>query len=236
VVVGMIKIHNETAIRIFKNLLSGARTFFRASPRYLVRYFIQGLIIVLPLAVTLWLLVWLFNVIDGFLSPILELSFGRHIPGLGFAIVIFLVLLVGYLGTKIGQTRFFDNIEKQIVRIPGIGSVYGGTREILNTLQNGDGNRFMEVVLIEYPRKGIYAIGLVTKKISDGDGEKFLYVFIPTSPSPAGGYLQIVPESEVVYTSMSINDALKLIISIGRLSKEDFTYKLARSSESKKGT
>ena len=123
----------------FKKLLSDLRTFFRAFPRHIVRYFIQGLIIVLPLGVTLWVLIWLFNLVEGLLAPVLALGLGRHIPGLGFAIIVILVLLIGFLGMKIGQTKFFDSIEKHFIRIPGIGSIYGGTQKysilsILGTL------------------------------------------------------------------------------------------------------
>ncbi len=218
----------------FKNILSGTNHFFCGSPRCIGSYFIRGLIIILPLAVTLWLIIWLFNLIDGFLSPVLEWGLGRHIPGLGFAIIVILVILIGFLGMKIGQRRFFDSIEKRIIRIPGIGAVYGGAREIVNTFNAENSAKFLEVVLVEYPRKGIYAIGLVTKETRDEDGKKFLNVFIPSAPTPASGYLQIVPESEVVHTSMSISDAMKLLISIGRVSKEDFAFVLPQSSEIKR--
>jgi uncharacterized membrane protein len=211
--------------------LSKAYSFLTGSPRRISGYFIRGLFIILPLAVTLWLLVWLFNLIDGFLAPVLDLGLGRHFPGLSFAIIIFLIILIGFLGMKIGQRRFFDFIERRIIIIPGIGAIYGGTREILNAFNPNNTNSFLEVVLVEYPRKGIYAIGLVTKENKDEKGKKVLTVFIPASPSPAAGYLQIVPESEVIHTSMSVGDAIKLIVSIGRVSKEDFAARLGQSVE-----
>ena len=83
-------------------------------------------------------------------------------------------------------------------------------------------------MLVEYPRKCIYALGLVTGESKDEYGEKVLTIFIPTAPTPTGGYLQIVPESEVVHTSMSVSEAVRLIISIGRLSKEDFANRLGQ--------
>jgi len=135
---------------------------------------------------------------------------------------------------KIGSTKFFDPVEKNIVRIPGVGAIYGGTREILNAITPGNSDKFLEVVMLEFPRKGIYAIGLVTKETQNTDGEKYLNVFVPTSPTPTGGYLQIVRESEVVHTSMSMSDAMKLIVSIGRLSKEDFACDLTKCADSSK--
>ena len=92
------------------------------------------------------------------------------------------------------------------------------------------------MVLVEYPRKGIYAVGLVTRENKYENGKKVLTIFIPTSPTPTGGYLQIVPESEVVHTSMSVSDAMKLIVSIGRLSKEDFAHTLPQPTEPPKQT
>ena len=217
-----------------KDSVSRAYSYLKVSPRRIAGYFIRGLIIVLPLAITLWVIVWLFNLIDGFLAPILDTALGRHIPGLSFAIIILSILLIGSIGVKIGRRRFFESIEKRITVIPGAGAIYGGIREITNTFNTGNTQNFLEVVLVEYPRKGIYAIGLVTKENMDEKGNKVFTIFIPTAPSPAAGYLQIVPESETIHTSMTVGDAMKLIISIGRVSKEDFASRLARSAQPNK--
>ena len=104
----------------------------------------------------------------------------------------------------------------------------------MNAFNTKKSDGFLEVVLVEYPRKGIYAIGLVTKENRDAKGNTVLTVYIPTSPSPAAGYLQIVPESEVIHTSMSISDAMKLIVSVGRVSKEDFVARLAQTTQTAK--
>jgi uncharacterized membrane protein len=188
----------------------------------------------MPLGVTLWILIWFFNLIDGLLAPVLEWGLGRHIPGLGFGIILISVILIGFLGVKIGHQRFLDSVETRIVRIPIVGAIYGGTREILNSFNTANTGRFLQVVLLEYPRRGIYTIGFVTRETTDQDGKKILTVFIPTAPTPAGGYLQIVPESEVVHTSMSISDAMKLIVSIGRASNKDFAEILSKRPEAQK--
>ncbi len=218
-----------------KNFLSETSHFLCIAPRCIGSYLVRGLIIVVPLAITLWVLVWFFNLIDGLLAPILEWGLGRPVPGLGFAIIVTLVILIGFLGMKIGHQRFFDRIETRIMRIPVVGAIYGGTREFLNSFNTVNTGRFMEVVIVEYPRRGIYTVGFVTSEAKDKEGKRVLNVFIPTAPTPAGGFLQIVPESEIVHTSMSISDAMKLIVSIGRVSREDIADMLTQFSELRKG-
>jgi uncharacterized membrane protein len=223
--------HNHYGI---KDFLADVYTFFSFSPRRIGSYFVRGLIIILPLAVTLWVIGWLFNQIDGLLSPVLDLALGRHIPGLSFGIILVSIILIGYLGLKIGQRRFFGAIEHRIIRIPFIGAIYGGIREMLNAFNPKNNDKILEVVLIEFPRKGIYAIGFVTRVTNGQNGNKVFNVFIPTAPTPAGGYLQIVPESEITHTSMSVSDAMKFIISIGGISKEDFSSRMAQPLDMKK--
>jgi uncharacterized membrane protein len=217
-----------------KYVLSGTYAYFSFSPRRIGSYFVRGLIIILPLAVTLWVIGWLFNQIDGLLSPVLDLALGRHIPGLSFGIILVSIIFIGYLGLKIGQRRFFGTIENRIIRIPFVGAIYGGIREILIAFNPKNNDKILEVVLIEFPRKGIYAVGFVTRVTNGQNGNRVFTVFIPTAPTPAGGYLQIVPESEITHTSMSVSDAMKFIISIGGVSKEDFTSRMAQPLDLKK--
>jgi uncharacterized membrane protein len=213
------------------NLIPKASHFLKNVLRKTGSYLIGGLFIIIPGAVTLWLLIWLFNQIDGLLAPILEWVMGRHVPGLGFAVIIILLILIGFFGMIIGNRRFFSTVEIRIMKLPIIGAVYSSVREILTSFHTANNDKFLETVLIEFPRKGIYSIGFVTRETINKNGEKFLNVFMPTSPTPFGGYLQIVPESEVVHTSMSINEAMKLLISIGRVSREDIADILNRAPD-----
>lgn len=203
------------------------------SPRRLTNYFINGLIIIIPLAITIWLVVWLFDLIDGFLAPVLDWAIGRHIPGLSFAIIIVIILLIGYFGVKIGHRKAFDFIEERFMKIPYLGAIYGSARQIINSFSTRNGQQFLEVALVEFPRKGIFAIGFVTASARDKDGKKVFNVFIPTAPTPAGGFLQIVPESQLIHTSMSISDAMKLIISMGYTSREDLADMLTQVNDDK---
>ena len=219
----------------FKNALSAIYHFICASPRSFGAYLVHGLIIIIPLAVTLWILIWFFNLIDGILGSFLEWVFGRPIPGLGFVIMVALVILIGFLGVKIGQRKLFDFLESNIIRVPVIGTIYGATRQILNSFTSKNTDKFLEVVFMEFPRQGIHTIGLVTNEVKDKNGKKVLNVFIPTAPNPTSGFLQIVPESEVIKTTISIDEAMRLIISAGKVSREDIADLLVQvpAAESK---
>jgi len=112
-----------------------------------------------------------------------------------------------------------------------LGAIYGGARQILQSFTNNSSDKFLEVVFMEFPRQGIYTVGLVTSEVKDRHGKKILNVFIPTAPNPTSGFLQIVPESDVVKTSMSVNDAMKLIISAGKVSDGDIANMLSKVSK-----
>jgi uncharacterized membrane protein len=205
---------------------------FNKSPRRIFAYFVHGLIIIIPLAVTLWIIVWLFNLVDRMLRPVLEWAFGRPMPGMGFAIIIAGVILIGYLGVTFGRRKVFDFFETQIIRTPVVGSIYGGVKQVLESFTTTSSSKFLEVVFMEFPRKGIYTVGLVTSEVKDRNGKKILNVFIPTAPNPTSGFLQIVPESDVVKTAMSIDEAMKLIISAGKVSRKDIADMLLKVPES----
>jgi uncharacterized membrane protein len=191
--------------------------FFCASPRCLARYLINGLVIVIPLAVTIWVVVWFFDLVDGILAPLLRWGFGRSMPGLGFAIIVVLTVIIGYLTIKIGHPRFLGFLEGTLKKIPVAGAIYDGARQIMLGFTNRGPGKFLEVVFMEFPRKGIYTVGFVTGKTTVR-GEKMLNVFIPTAPTPFSGFLQIVPVADVIPSSISVNDAMKLIISAGGFS------------------
>lgn len=222
---------DNSGIKKLTKLTQDYRQFLRSLPRCIITYLVHGIIIIIPLAVTLWVLIWVFNVVDGILAPIITWGFGRPLPGVGFIVIITTVVLIGYFGLKFGHRRVFDFFETQIIRVPVVGSIYGGAREMLESFNATSNSKFLEVIFMEFPRKGIYTVGFVTKEAEDKDGRKVLNVFIPTAPTPAGGFLQIVPESEIIHTSMSISDAMKLIVSMGGVSRKDIADMLVRVPE-----
>jgi uncharacterized membrane protein len=221
----------ETGVGRLKNLTEDFKRFIRNSPRRIIIYFVRGLIIIIPLVVTIWVLVWVFDLLDGMLAPILEWAFGHPVPGLSFAIIITSVVLIGYFGIKFGRRKAFDFFERNVIKIPVVGTIYGSARQILDSFTTTSSSRFLEVIFMEFPRKGIYTVGLVTSEVKDREGKKVLNAFIPTAPNPTSGFLQIVPEADVIRTSMSVSDAMKLIISAGEVSRGDIADMLGQIPE-----
>ncbi|PZV12762.1 MAG: hypothetical protein DCF22_11645 [Leptolyngbya sp.] len=195
---------------------------------------IAGLLVIIPLATTIWLTfaiaIWVIgfltripsqiNPFDG-LNPslvnILNLLLGLTVP-------LSSILLIGLMARNIAGRWLLDMGEQMVQAIPLAGAVYKTLKQLLETLLKDSANRFRRVVLVEYPRPGIWSLGFVTGVISGEVQSHFprsmLSIFIPTTPNPATGWYAIVPESEVIDLSMPIEDAFKVIISGGIVSPE----------------
>ncbi|MDY6910944.1 MAG: DUF502 domain-containing protein [Chloroflexota bacterium] len=199
---------------------------FRRFRRTLENHFITGLLVFIPVFVTAWLLYWAFNTIDDILQPVVERIFGRHIEGIGFACTILLILVLGTAVSNFIGRRLFRYGEAMLARIPVVSQLYQGIKQIVDSFSPKGTSNFLEVVLLEFPRKGIYTPGLVTNRIVDESGKTLLNIYVPTAPNPTSGFLQIVPEDEITHTSMSVDDALKMVISAGKVSSEHIPNKL----------
>lgn len=192
-------------------------------------YFVTGLVVLIPLVLTLYIIWKLFIAIDGLLQGIIGrivLSLGsgtagKPIIGLGFISVVLLILLTGlvarnYLGKKVilwGETIFSQ--------IPLINRIYIAIKQISNAFLSEKREVFKKAVLIEYPRKGIHSIGFFTQdtkgEVQERLNKDVVSVFLPTTPNPTSGFLLFVPKSEVVELDMTIEEALKLVISGGAI-------------------
>ena len=139
--------------------------------------FIMGILVVVPIGATVWILIWIFNGIDGFLQPIIRGIFDRNIAGVGFGITLVLILLVGFIASNIVGKRLINYGEKLLSRVPVFGQLYGGIRQILLSFSKPSTTGFMEVVLIEFPREGMRAIGFITNEVSDDAGNKAVEEF-----------------------------------------------------------
>jgi uncharacterized membrane protein len=157
------------------------------------------------------------------------MAFGRPIPGVGFGIILVLIVFAGFLGVVVGYRRIFQIFEDVVAKIPLVGSIYGGTRQIVTSFTTSTSSKFVEVVFLEFPRKGIYTVGLVTGRVKDENGRCLVNVFVPTAPNPTSGFLQIVPEAEIIRSGMSVNDAMKLVISGGKVSNYGIADVLAQA-------
>ena len=190
--------------------------------RKLRNFFITGLAVTVPLTATAYIVWAVFRFLDGILSPFLKLIIGeeKYISGIGFFLTLFLITAVGALTTiAIGKrmVNFFEDILTRIPLVRGIYSTFKEASDAFLVHRPSEGSR--GVVLVEYPRKGIYTIGLMTavtvKEIQDKTHEPVVNIFIPTSPNPTSGMLILVPEDSVTPLDMTTEEGLKLIVSGG---------------------
>ena len=186
-------------------------------------YFLAGLLTLIPLIVTIGILSWLFNVLDGFLGPYIYDWLGRPVPGLGLISTIVLVFGIGVVTTNIIGRRLMGAVDKALHRIPLVRSIYSTTKQVSDSLLQARTAAFQQVVLIEYPRRGMYQIGFVTgmmegpfqEQLAAKAGERLVNVFVPATPNPMAGYLVLLPERDVHVLGISVQDGLKLVISGG---------------------
>ncbi len=180
------------------------------------KYFITGLLVILPVWATYYVLTALLGVIDGILGDLLAHFLGYRIPGLGIVTLIVFVLLVGmlfanYLGSQI--VRVSDEL---LHKVPLVRGVYFTVKQVMETFSMK--HQFHGVALVEYPRKGCYSVGFMTGE-APGDAlglaGRFVTVFVPTTPNPTAGFLLILPESEVTKLPMTVEQGMKFIISLG---------------------
>jgi uncharacterized membrane protein len=189
-----------------------------------------GIVVVVPIVITVLILVWLFNYIDSIAQPVAESLLGRTIPGLGFGILVLLIYLTGLVTTSLIGNRLIRYGESLLARVPLFRYLYTGIRQILQSFATPREGGFLQVVLVEFPKQGMRAIGFVTSESRVESGEKLLNVFIPTSPNPTSGYLEVVRESDVIRTDISVDDALKMVLSAGKVSLQEVTDKLGAES------
>lgn len=218
-------------MRMIEPLGKIVRAALRAFAKVLRRYFITGLILFIPFFLTLWLLWWVFDTIDNFLQPHIDDLLGRSYEGIGFGIAIALVFLFGIIGSRVAGRNAILLAESLIARIPLVRELYYGIKQIMESFSGEKKGSFLKVVFMEFPRRGIYTVALVTDEVADDSGKKILNVYVPTAPNPTSGYLQIVSEDDVIPSSMSVDDALKMIISAGKVSHSDVAHLRYREEE-----
>jgi len=198
--------------------------------RKLRAQFGAGILVVVPIIIAILILVWLFNYIDNIAQPVAESLLGRTIPGLGFGIMVLLIYLTGLVATSLIGKRLIRYGESLLARVPMFRYVYTGIKQIMEAFATPREGGFLQVVLVEFPKQGMRAIGFVTNESRIECGEKLLNVFIPTSPNPTSGYLEIVRESDVIRTNISVDDALKMVLSGGKVSIQEVTDRLGAQS------
>ena len=188
------------------------------------RYFVAGLLVWIPLGITLWVLKLLVDMMDqsllllpeGYRS---EALFGFHVPGLGILLTFAIVLATGALAANFFGRKLLQVGHAILTRIPIVRSIYGGVKQISDTLFSPEGKAFRRAVLVRYPHQGAWTVALVTgnpeHEVASILGRDQVSVFVPTTPNITAGFFLIVPRSETLELDMSVDAALKYIISMG---------------------
>ncbi len=193
-------------------------------------WFIAGLLVIFPLAVTVVVLLWLFRSLDHVLGPIF-VSNGIDFPGLGLVAGILVILLAGAMASNVLGRRVVHAFDRVMLRVPLARTIYSATKQLSDSLFAQDRLALKKAVLFEWPSKGLYTVGFITGE-SRGElqgliKERVVNVFVMTTPNPTTGFLCLVPESHVKPLDMSIEDALKLVVSGGIVTPPDRVRALA---------
>ena len=201
-----------------------------ASARHaLAGYFVAGLLLIAPIAVTAWVVAWAVRSLDNAILPhLLRLAGLEHaprIPLVGAIFTIAVILLLGVVARHFFGMELVRLGERVLARIPVARSIYGGVKQLIETIFLANPTQqFRRVVLIEYPRKGIYAIAFTTGAsqgiVQEETPERVINCFVPTTPNPTSGFYLLVPESELRAVDLTVEDAFKLIMSAGLVTPE----------------
>ena len=178
--------------------------------------------VALPIGITLLVLKFFFDLLDPNLRPLLEFLPGPYITGSGLAALVLAIYLIGLIASHVVGRRLIDVGHLIMERIPVVKSIYGTTRSGVEMLSGNKDHPYRGVVLVEFPRPGMKSIGLVTSSLEPTEGEESVFVYIPTTPVPSSGFLVLVGIKDVTPLDMSVDDAMKVIISGGILAGDLF--------------
>ncbi len=187
--------------------------------------FIAGLVIALPIGLTIFILQTMFIWLDGLFAPVARRFTATPIPGLGIVSTVLIVFVVGMFVTNMLGRTFVAFGENIVARIPLLRTVYYGAKQFLQSMTVKERQAFKQVVMVEYPKRGSYTLGFVTGEtageIQKNFSEPVLNVFVATTPNPTTGFLLLVPKKEVILMPISIEDAIKMVVSGGILAPPD---------------
>ena len=191
---------------------------------HIQRTLVAGILVTLPIGITVLIFKFFFDLLDPILKEPLGLLPVPDIPGIGFGALLVLVYLIGLVAAHVVGRRLIELGHQALEVIPGVKIIYGTTRSAIELLSNSNANehRYSGVVLIDFPRPGIQAIGLITSRMVDTNGEEILAVYVPTTPIPSSGFLVMTPANMVTHTDMTVDDAMKVVISGGILAGQVF--------------
>ena len=188
------------------------------------RYFITGLLIWIPIAITLWLLNFVVSTLDLSLSLLPahwqpERFLGQKLPGIGALLTLLVIFLTGVLTANFLGQRLVRIWERVLARIPIVNTVYSSVKQVSDTLLSPQGNAFRKAVLVEYPRRGSWTIGFLTGtpalEVRRQIDDDMVSLYVPTTPNPTSGFFLMVPRADTRELDMSVDEALKYVVSMG---------------------
>lgn len=187
-------------------------------------YLIGGLLVWIPIMVTVWVIRFLSRILDQSLVLLPrswrpETIFGTYVPGVGLVLSLLLLFLTGLLVKNLFGGRIVAGLESLVRRIPVVGPIYGGAKSFSETVLTDKGRSFKQVVMVEFPRKGIFSIGFITaddlEEVQAKTAKDVTCVFVPTTPNPTTGFIVLVPKDEVVALDMTVDEAFKMLFTLG---------------------
>ena len=200
-------------------------SLFSAFLTALRRYFISGLLVWIPIVVTIFVISFILNLLDSSLLLLPQhmqpdYLLGYKVPGLGVVITLAVIFITGFLAANFFGKRLVRLWDRLINRIPLVRSLYGGVKQMMETVLSPSGHSFRKVILVEYPRPGLWSIAFQTGVGSPEiqqclGGEEIVTLFIPTTPNPTSGFLMYAKKKEVIELKMPVDQALKFVISLG---------------------
>ena len=205
------------------------------------KWLIAGLLVIVPLVITLGVLNWIIGTLDQTLAILPEAwqpdkLLGVHIPGFGVILTLLILLLVGGIASNFIGRKLVGWGDALVRRIPVVRSIYSSVKQVSDTVFSDSGNAFRTAVLVQWPREGVWTVAFVTGQPSGEVAallrDEYVSVFVPTTPNPTGGYFVLVRKSECIELEMSVDAALKYIVSMGVVAPPD----LALIEESKQTT
>tara|TARA_Y100001970_G_scaffold263599_1_gene349250 strand:- start:84 stop:698 length:615 start_codon:yes stop_codon:yes gene_type:complete len=190
--------------------------------------FLAGVIVIIPIGLTVYVLRAVFDIslaVGGKIAEPLKKIVDDAFPGFdllasisGLLLVIFTLIIIGFLARNVAGRRVVKWIDNLFKRIPLISMVYTTTKQIIESFSGGRENSFSKVVFVEYPRKGVWTLGFVTKETKNDNNQKFYNLFVPTTPNPTSGFFLIIPIDDVKETDINVEEGFQMIVSSGMVS------------------
>lgn len=198
---------------------------------------LTGVVFVVPVILTIWVLQLLYNLLDGplrsLLNILLKYTLGWELPsGVGLVLTLLALYVTGVLAANMLGRRFLEFWESLLQRMPVVKGIYNAARQVVRTLSQPQEKAFQRVVLIEFPSKGLWTVAFQVGTIQTSDGRKWVRVYVPTTPNPTSGYLQFLPAENVQQTSIPVEEALKMVVSGGILAPERLDMGLSKIDQS----